>query len=83
MALAWFDSQHRGRVGTHPAYRQKGLANAAVLAALHRLQELGALSAIVYAQAACLLYAGKENSLDIAQSGSNHGSPDRWNYRSK
>jgi ribosomal protein S18 acetylase RimI-like enzyme len=55
MALAWFDAGNKlgelEPVGTHPAHRNKGLASAVILKSLWRLQELGALSAIVYVAA--------------------------------
>jgi ribosomal protein S18 acetylase RimI-like enzyme len=49
--LAWYDDENRvgelEPVGTHPAFRRRGLARAATLDALRRLHEAGATHAIV------------------------------------
>ncbi|WP_147265868.1 GNAT family N-acetyltransferase [Nocardia puris] len=50
--LLWFDDRNAvgelEPVGTAPDFRRRGLARAVCLAALHRLRDLGAQSAIVY-----------------------------------
>jgi len=51
--LAWYDAASRSGelepVGTAPAYRRRGYAAAACVAALHRLRDAGATRAVVYA----------------------------------
>jgi ribosomal protein S18 acetylase RimI-like enzyme len=50
--LCWFDAENGvgefEPVGTHPDFQRRGLARAVCAAALHRLRELGADTAIVY-----------------------------------
>jgi ribosomal protein S18 acetylase RimI-like enzyme len=50
--LCWYDAANGvgefEPVGTHPDYQRRGLARAVSAAALHRLRELGADTAIVY-----------------------------------
>lgn len=50
--LIWFDERNRvgelEPVGTDPAYRRRGLATAACLAAMHALRGKGAREAVVY-----------------------------------
>jgi GNAT superfamily N-acetyltransferase len=52
-ALAWYDAHSASGelepVGTAPPYRRRGYGAAACLAALHRLRDLGARHAVVYA----------------------------------
>lgn len=66
MALGWLDDRNRvgelEPVGTAPAHRRRGLARAAVLAALRRMQEAGATAAVVYA------LEEDEASVDLYQS---------------
>ena len=55
-ALGWFDPIGRvgelEPVGTHPAHRRRGLARAVCLAALRRLADVGAETAVIYSAVA-------------------------------
>jgi mycothiol synthase len=77
MALAWLDARNKTGelepVGTHPAHRQQGLANAAILEVLRRLQLFGAKSAIVYANAGNTASVGLYQQLGFVVIDENHG----------
>jgi mycothiol synthase len=77
MALAWLDARSKAGelepVGTHPAHRRQGLANAAILEALRRLKKLGAQSVIVYADASNTASVGLYQQLGFVVIDENQG----------
>jgi mycothiol synthase len=73
---AWFDDASRTAylepVATVPAHRRRGLARAAILATLHRLQRMGCLVAFVGG------YSGPANALYGSVMGPDHDVSEPW-----